>query len=379
MAAPLATWAQMTPKGKDAVQQAPAAKTSPPTLAANTARNVGSYASSEVGGQNITDFSGMTYDPVGKRMCLFGGGHGPSQETDIRVLDLLTMQWSSLYPTTPRSQMTVANGDSDLGRWISTNQPYARHTYNMTLVVGRRFYMFTPYGQADHLDGPNVPYGGRVCWYDFDAKTWSYSQHSNARTPWAYYAAAVLDPVTGQVAIAGLNRQAGAGSIWLYDPATDTIQTGPSFPREIGQPLDIVHFPPDGSFYVFKSDGRVWRMTLGRPNVMFSTVVPLDVTGTRPAASSRCGFAYDSVNKTIGGNVTNGTFYAFDPATLSWTSSTMRVEAGSAGIPNQAFYCLEFDPLSSCFVFLGEAKAPSTWLYRPASSATGSTSKNLPT
>ena len=119
-------------------------------------------------------------------MCLFGGGHGPSQETDIRVLDLQTMQWSSLYPTTPRKEMTIANGDSDLGRWISTNQPYARHTYNNMLVAGRRFYLFTPYGQADHLDGPNVPYGGRVCWYDFDTGAWSYSRYSNEQTPWAY-------------------------------------------------------------------------------------------------------------------------------------------------------------------------------------------------
>ena len=191
LATPLAAWAQALPKGKGAATAAPQARASPSTLAANTARNIGPYASTEVGAPNITDFSGITYDPVGKRMCLFGGGHGPSQETDIRVLDLQTMQWSSLYPTTPRKEMTIANGDSDLGRWISTNQPYARHTYNNMLVAGRRFYLFTPYGQADHLDGPNVPYGGRVCWYDFDTGAWSYSRYSNEQTPWAYYAAAV--------------------------------------------------------------------------------------------------------------------------------------------------------------------------------------------
>jgi len=45
---------------------------------------------------NIVDYSGMTYDPVGKRICLFGGGHGPSQETDIRIFDPATLQWSTL-------------------------------------------------------------------------------------------------------------------------------------------------------------------------------------------------------------------------------------------------------------------------------------------
>ena len=88
-------------------------------------------------------------------MCLFGGGHGPSQETDIRTLSMDSLEWASLYPSTKRSDMTLANGDSDHGRWISTNQPYARHTYNMTVVAGRRFYMFAWYGQPDHLDRPN--------------------------------------------------------------------------------------------------------------------------------------------------------------------------------------------------------------------------------
>jgi len=378
LATPLAAWAQALPKGKGAATPAPGARASPSTLAANTARNIGPYPSGEVGGQNITDYSGITYDSVGKRMCLFGGGHGPSQETDIRVLDLQTMQWSSLYPTTPRSEMTLSNGDSDLGRWISTNQPYARHSYNMTVVAGRRFYLFTPFGQADHLAGPNPPYGGRACWYDFDAKAWRYSQISSAQTPWAYYSAAVLDPVTGRIVIGGGNPQGGVGKIWLYDPATDTFETGPSFPGEIGYAHDIVYFPPDDSFYVFQSDGRVWRMTLGRPNVMLSSIVPLNVTGTLPAASSRCGFAYDTINKKIGGNVTNGTFYTFDPATLAWTSATMRVEAGSVGSPNQAFHCLDFDHGSGCFVFLGDATAPATWLYRPASVPLGGASTTSP-
>src|SRR5690349_16916542 len=59
-------------------------------LAPNTARNVGPYLSQEAGGANITDYSGITFDRIGHRMCLFGGGHGPSQETDIRVFDMTT-------------------------------------------------------------------------------------------------------------------------------------------------------------------------------------------------------------------------------------------------------------------------------------------------
>ena len=334
-------------------------------LAPNTARNIGPYPSGEVGGRNITDYSSITYDRAGKRMCLFGGGHGPAQETDIRILDLTTMQWSSLYPPTKRSEMALANGDSGYGRWISTNQPYARHSYNMSVVAGRRFYLFTTYGQADNLDGPGPPYGGRVCWYDFDANTWSYSQYSSEQTPWAYFAAAVLDPVSGMIVIAGFTRQVGPGNIWLYDTTTNTFVTGPPFPPAVGYAHDIVYFPPDDSFYVFQSDGRVWRMVLDRGNLSLSTVTSLAVTGAMPAAGSRCGFAYDTLGKRIGGNVTNGTIYFFDPASLAWNAITMQVEAGSVGTPNQAFHCLDFDPDSGCFVCLGEATSPATWLYRP--------------
>jgi hypothetical protein len=363
LATPLIAWSATTPKDKAASGIRPA-KAAAATLAPNTARNIGSYASSEPGGRNITDFSGITYDRIGKRMCLFGGGHGPSQETDIRVLDLVTLQWSSLYQTTKRSEMTVANGDSSRGRWISTNQPYARHSYNMTLVVGRRFYMFTGYGQADNLGVPNPPYGGRISWYDFDTQTWSYSQYT--QTPWLYASAAVLDPVSGKVIVAGFTLQSAPGNVWLYDPTENTYATGSPFPPAIGYAHDIVYFPPDDSFYVFQSDGRVWRLTPNRANVLLPTVTPLAVSGMRPSASGRCGFAYDTVNKIIGGNVTNGTFYAFDPLSLAWSASTMQIESGSIGVPNQVFHCLDFDEDSGCFVFLNESSNPTTWIYRYA-------------
>jgi hypothetical protein len=370
LATPFATALAQTVKGK-APADTPTRKAAIASLAAGTSRNIGSYASIEIGGRNITDYSGITYDPVGRRMCLFGGGHGPSQQTDIRVLDLSTMQWSSLYPTTPRSQMTVANGDSDLGRWISTNQPYARHSYNMSLVAGRRFYLFTVYGQADHLDGPGPAYGGRVCWYDFDTQNWNYSAYANGQTPWAYYAAAVFDPISGKILIAGYNQRFGPGSVWVYDPAHNSYTTGAAFPAAVGYAHDIVYYPPDDSFYVFQSDGRVWRMVHNRANAMFTQIAALTVSGTRPAAGSRCGFAYDPVNRIIGGNVTNGTFYAFDPGTSAWSATSMQVETGSIGMPNQAFHCLDYDAASGCFVFLNDASNPSTWVYRHGGKSTG--------
>lgn len=336
------------------------------TLAPNSARRLGTYASGLPGSRNITDYSGIAFDRAGRRMCLFGGGHGPSQETDIRVLDMESLEWSSLYPPTPRSEMTRSNGDSDLGRWISTNQPYARHTYNMTVVAGRRFYMFTCYGQPDHLDGPAPPYGGRVCWYDFDARTWSYSRYPASKTPWMYYAAAALDPRSGKIVIAGLGPQVSPGNIWLYDPGNDTYVTGPPFPPAVGYAHDLVYFPPGDCFYALQSDGRVWRVVIDRAELGKSTVTNLDATGRKPTKTGRCGFAYDSLNERIGGNITNGIYYAFDPVSLTWSGTLVRVESGSDGVPDQVFHCLDFDIASGCFVLLDQPGTARTWLYRPA-------------
>jgi hypothetical protein len=79
------------------------------------------------------------------------------------------------------------------GRWITTNQPTARHTYNMTLVAGRRFPCCRTRnaGPSRRAQRGDDALGGRVCWYDFDAKAWTYSQVSAAQTPWHYAAAAV--------------------------------------------------------------------------------------------------------------------------------------------------------------------------------------------
>ena len=145
--------------------------------------------------------------------------------------------------------MTLANGDSDYGRWRSTNQPYARHSYNMSLVVGRRFYLMMQLGLPDHLDGPAPPWGGRICWYDFDAATWSYSQNSAAQTPWYYGSAAALDPASGRILVVGPNQQGGSGLVWVYDPATDSIAAGSPIP-DIGYAHDLVYFPPNDRFYV---------------------------------------------------------------------------------------------------------------------------------
>jgi hypothetical protein len=358
------------------------------TLGPNTARVIGSYANPDpqfntdgLGAADITDYSGMAYDPVGKRICMFGGGHGPSQETDIRVLDLTTLAWSSLYAPTGAKEMKLANLDADRGRYISTNQPTARHTYNLTLVRGRRFYMLAPRGMPGLNDiypsepqaHPGGGWGGRICWYDFDTGTWTYGKYGSAYTsppnaPWYFASAAVLDPVSDCLLVIGPNTQAGAGALWLYDPTNDTVTTGPEC--TVGS-CDFVYFPPNDRFYALQSDGGVFEVQIDRQKFAASTVTSLTVTGTRPASDPGivCGYAYDSISEVIGGNVAKGVFYAFDPLTRTWTSKVMRLENPKAGLPNLTFHCLEFDPVSGCFIFLENPQTTGgarTWAYRYA-------------
>jgi len=352
-------------------------------LAPGTARDLGPYANADFEfGANITDYSGIVFDPVGRRMCLFGGGHGPSQETDIRVLDLSTGAWSSLYPPTPVGEMTFANCDVGRGCYITTQQPTARHSYNLTLVRGNRFYMMCYFGMPDHLDGrlgSTSGWGGRICWYDFGSAAWGYSRLSQAATPWFHASAAALDPVSGNIVVVGPTAGGGVGNVWLYDPQSDSVSTGQEI--AVGYSPDLVYFPPDDRFYIFQSDGRVWQLALDRTRFPATSVVPVTVTGTSPASDIgiKCGFAYDPVNRIIGGNVTKGTFYAFDPAVGRWTSTTIAVEPGTSNVPSQVFHCLDYDPGSGCFVFLdnpdyGAPGTPTTWAYRhgqPAAQASG--------
>ncbi len=92
-----------------------------------------------------SDYSRFTYDSAQQKMLFFGGGHG-STSTFMDNLDTLStasgssLDWVEDYPTTPCSEMILANmstidltapGDGGDGKWATTGHPYALHTYDM--------------------------------------------------------------------------------------------------------------------------------------------------------------------------------------------------------------------------------------------------------
>jgi hypothetical protein len=365
------------------------------TLGANTARDIGPYSNTDsqlnagqLNAAYITDYSGMRADAVRKRMLLFGGGHGGSQETDIRVLDMRTLVWSSLYPPTPAVDMADPNNiDASTGRYKSTNHPTARHTYGSLVVRDSKLHVLATLGMPDHLGWTGNYWGGRNCDYDFDTKTWSFGPFGAnvantppPRAPWDYTAGAVLDPVSRKILVVGQAVGGGRAAIWLYDPDARTAENGPLLGgAAIG--CTVVHYPPNGKFYSFAypyiTDAtggavaapiEVCEISLDPNDFSKSTTTKLAAVGTIPQdLYARGAFAYDSTNRVIGGSPRNGTFYTFDPSTRAFTATAMRVEAGSSGVPNLMYQCLDFDADSGCYIFLqndGDQTKQTAWAYR---------------
>jgi hypothetical protein len=323
-----------------------------------------------------TDYSGFVYDPHRHQMLMFGGGHATTMTDSIHALDLGgTLKWMDLYPPTPCNLMTQANLDAVNGAWKSGAggpfpRPVSTHTYDMLavaplldefLVISRNFT-----GGSCNPVGNDI--GGMIAHFDRAGGTWSFSPTAKGST----YELSVNipgsdpDPKSGNIVLfssAGLS---------LYDPKTrvythvsDTLknsQGGASPVDGTGYANHLVYFPPDDKFYFFKrgTPVEVYALTYTRSTPASSTVDHLATTGpTSPHGEP--GYDYDSVNHVIGGGVAGSMFYAFDPATKTWTSHAM-----NGGMPgSQAFHALAYDPVDNVFIFVTDYDSGwKTWAYR---------------
>lgn len=330
-------------------------------LARGYARSLGSYVNPDpdwsTRGRNITDYSGGFADPKRHQFLLCGGEHGPSLETDIRAFNTLTGAWSSLYPSTKLADMTAANLDVAKARWINTNQPQARHTYNLMVVRGDELWLLTAYT-------------GKIARYDLasvaDPTTrWTFSAIS---PPWFYAGAGVLDPVSNNVYVFS-EDSSYYGHVWKYDPAADTWAVGPGTGANT-QPNDAVYCPQDDKFYTFEHGAVVRRCSVDRSNLNASTAQLLATAGPKPSQSGSFGypsFTWDNVNKRMGGCFINGVHYEFDPVSLLWSSTTVQLEAGSTGPCGNDFFASAFMEDVGCYVFvqIHPTQGPITWAYRP--------------
>lgn len=341
-------------------------------LADNTALDLGRYVCNQppddpADCETITDYSRLVYDRFNHQLLMFGGGHAATHRTDVDVFDLETLRWASAYPSTPCSAMRVSNVGPQ-AEWRSTGHPIARHTYDMLLMadnVKRLLLLGSTTGIGVCLERPqgqNDPYmiSGRIGVYDPVQKSWSYS--TAGTDGWMTYAAAEYDPPSGQVVIIDYS------SLWTYDPVKQTAIWQQSSRREdLGYAKNLVYFPPNQKMYYFADGNAVFEVELNRTHFSWSTIKRVSgIKGDVPKLPET-GFAYDGVNRIIGGGIVDGVFHAFDPATRTWTARKIQTTGAESSVGSVAFHALDYDPVNNVFLFLSDYESGRrTWAYRYA-------------
>ena len=338
-------------------------------LAANTALALGTYNPPFLAGCSaptsiITDYSRFTYDSVNHQILMFGGGHASTPRTDVDVLDLNTFAWTSAYASTPVSDMTIANFDSQNGSWKTTGHPLARHTLDLLSFAPNTGELILLTGVSTQPNCMELydwdTYPGKIWHYNPQTRLW---KPSPASPIWNAWPAAEYDPVSGKIVVISMY------GLYTYDPATKVAAKHLDYARgELSYNQNLVYYPPTDTMYYIVGTGAVFEVKLDRTDYSKSTIVPVaGVTGTFPTGAET-GWAYDPVNKIIGGGISNGVFYAFDPAMKTWTSRTMQVTGTSTTVGSVAFHALDYDTVNNVFIFQGQVgSAPptfTTWAYR---------------
>jgi hypothetical protein len=306
------------------------------------------------------DFSGIALDAPNNRIILGpGGGHLGSVLTDLRVLDLATLQWSNMGPSVAVEDMIPENL-RPRGEWVvdGVSAPICQHMYNMGVVVNGRYYL-TGNEQVRLLDSPpsaimpSTFWAPRVCWLDFASGLWQWS--TNVEKIGAHYAGASADTLDGRI----LNVSPWA-DLHLYDPTADSVLSLGNLPGDPPGTSALVFFPPNGLFYALSPVG-VWEIDFNAADPAASTRVKLTTTGPAPAMPY-VSFGYDHVNARIGGCIQAGIYRAFDPLARTWTEETCFLEARSASTPDTVYHASTIEP-SGCVIALDYEG--NTWAYRP--------------
>jgi hypothetical protein len=322
----------------------------------------------------MTDYSGFVYDAGNHQMLAFGGGHATTMTDSVVALALGgDLVWKSLYAPTPCSQMIASNLDSALGAWkAGPAGPYPRplsaHTYdflgvaldqNELVLLGRSFTGGTCSTVGNDVSGP-------IAHFDLAGQTWTFSADTSTVSFSGNMSPTEFDPVARKFVALG---QAGLS---LYDPSSRTMtHVADTLPSAGGSAVDMgtlgyanhmVYFPPQDTFYYFARGTPVstYALKLNRAAPAQSTLDRV-VTQGPTSPHQEPAYDYDSTNQIIGGGVSSGTFYGFDPATKTWSSGA--IAGGSVG--TQAFHSLAFDPIDNVFIFVTDYDSGRrTWAYR---------------
>ena len=352
------------------------------SLPNNTAINLGSFNDDPYNGScgtpiNITDYSGITYDPIHHKILAHGGGHSSTGRDDVPEFSFSTLTWSHIpagtYPggATSLGEMTSGNLDSTKGRFITSNNPVSTHTLDLMPFVESTGEMLVLRGY-----GPSYCFGGAysersVAHYNPVSKTWTYSPVSTSQ--WGSTdenPSSAYDPVSGKVLIVGRT------GLWVYDPSAKIVTRALTYSNgSMNYITQLIYFPLNQKFYYFSRSAPigVWEIDFNRSNWSASTVTQVTGMTNTPSfsGSTAVGFALDTTNNIIGGDITNGQFKAFNPVTKAWTVQTMQIQGGNGPIGTIGGGAIAYDPIDNVFIFLTNySSGGDTWAYRFAGGST---------
>jgi hypothetical protein len=341
------------------------------SLPDNSAIDLGPYTCSSPeddpsGCQTITDYSGFVYDRLNHQFLMFGGGHSATHRTDVDSFSFKSLSWTSAYPSTLCRDMRLANRGLVRGDWLPTGHPIARHTYDM-LVMAENIQRLIVLGDVSGQGGcvekspPDKELYflvGKVAMYDPVGRTWSYSAASN--DGWQDFASAEYDPVSGLIIV--VDRY----SLWTYDPITQVKVKRLSYTSgPMGYAKNLVYFPPSRKMYYIADGSVIFEVDVANASgARLSLRQVTDITGDIPTLAET-GFAYDAVNQIIGGGVSKGIFYAYDPVRKAWVSRVIKPVQSGPSVGTVAFHALGYDPANNVFVFITDQESGRrTWAYR---------------
>jgi hypothetical protein len=147
-----------------------------------------SYDPGGVGGSAmvIDAWSGGVYDPIGRRMLLWGGGHSDYYGNEVYAFSIESLSWSRL--TEPSVPKLNAESNND-------GTPTSRHTYNGLAFIAHANRFF---GRGGSRAGD----GWEVKWtwtFDPNAQAWQHMSTSGSSPGGGLGNAAVYDPASKKV------------------------------------------------------------------------------------------------------------------------------------------------------------------------------------
>ncbi len=204
----------------------------------------------------VSAWSSGVYDPIHRRMIVWGGGHDDYWGNELYGFDLRSGTWSRLTEPSvvPEGETSITFFNQDP---LPDGKPVSRHTYDGVEFIEHL-------GKLWGLGGSRARDGGgtNITWMYDESAGWT--QHASG--PGGYTFAMAYDPGSRKVLVNTTE------SMRIYDIDTDTWTTVPGFgytplwPRYVGGDRTGIVDPSRGLYWVVGNRMvLVWDIAEGRP------------------------------------------------------------------------------------------------------------------